>query len=83
MASLTIRNLDDNVKAALRLRAAQHGRSMEEEARQVLRQSLEPVALGGCLAERIGRRFAGLDTEGLHVLPCRPSPVVPQVDEGC
>lgn len=40
MASLTIRNLDDNVKALLRLRAAQHGRSMEEEARQILRQTL-------------------------------------------
>jgi antitoxin FitA len=83
MASLTIRNLDDNVKAALRLRAAQHGRSMEEEALHILQQSLEPVALGGCLAERIGRRFAGLDAEGLHVPPRRPSPVVPQVNDGC
>jgi len=83
MASLTIRNLDDNVKAALRLRAAQHGRSMEEEVWHILRQSLEPVALGGYLAERIGRRFAGLDAEGLYVLPCRPSRVAPQVYEGC
>lgn len=83
MASLTIRNLDSKLKAALRLRATQHGRSMEAEARQILRQSLTPVVLAGSLAERIGRRFAGLDAEGLHVPPRRPSPVAPQVDEGC
>jgi plasmid stability protein len=33
MASITIRNLDDDVKQRLRIRAAEHGRSMEEEAR--------------------------------------------------
>jgi phosphopantothenoylcysteine decarboxylase/phosphopantothenate--cysteine ligase len=36
MASLTIRQLDDDVKRRLRLRAARHGRSMEEEARHLL-----------------------------------------------
>jgi plasmid stability protein len=41
MASITIRNLDDPIKRGLRLRAAQHGRSMEEEARQILRAALE------------------------------------------
>ncbi len=41
MASITIRSLDDDLKARLRVRAAQHGRSMEEEARQVLREALE------------------------------------------
>jgi plasmid stability protein len=40
MASLTIRNLDATLKQCLRLRAAQHGRSMEEEARCILRQAL-------------------------------------------
>ena len=40
MASITIRNLDDSLKAALRSRAAAHGRSMEEEARQLLKQAL-------------------------------------------
>jgi plasmid stability protein len=33
MASITIRNLDDTLKRSLRIRAAEHGRSMEEEAR--------------------------------------------------
>lgn len=36
MASLLIRQLDDAVKAKLRVRAASHGRSMEEEAREIL-----------------------------------------------
>lgn len=36
MASLTIRQLDDDIKAKLRIRAAQHGRSMEAEARLIL-----------------------------------------------
>ena len=38
MASITIRNLDDTLKRSLRIRAAEHGRSMEEEAREILRQ---------------------------------------------
>ncbi len=40
MASLTIRNLDDPLKARLRVQAATHGRSMEEEARTILRAAL-------------------------------------------
>ena len=40
MASLTIRNLDDGLKARLRIRAAQHGRSMEEEVRVLLQEAL-------------------------------------------
>src|SRR5258705_10924595 len=37
MASITIRQLDDELKKRLRLRAASHGRSMEDEARVILR----------------------------------------------
>lgn len=40
MATMTIRNLEDDVKARLRVQAAQHGRSMEEEARSILRAAL-------------------------------------------
>ena len=40
MASITIRKLDEGLKKKLRIRAAQHGRSMEEEARQILRAAL-------------------------------------------
>ena len=41
MASITIRRLDESLKARLRIKAAQHGRSMEEEAREILRNSLQ------------------------------------------
>jgi len=40
MASITIRNLDDEVKDRLRMRAAENGRSMEEEARLILREAV-------------------------------------------
>ena len=41
MASITIRNLDDDVKTRLRVRAAEQGRSMEEEARIILREAVD------------------------------------------
>jgi plasmid stability protein len=40
MSVLTIRNIDEPTKAALRLRAARHGVSMEEEARRILRSAV-------------------------------------------
>jgi antitoxin FitA len=42
MANLTIRNLDESLKSRLRIRAATQGRSMEEEARVLLRAALAP-----------------------------------------
>ena len=39
MASLTVRQLDDKLKKLLRLRAARHGRSMEDEVRVILREA--------------------------------------------
>lgn len=59
MATLTVRGLDDELHAQLRMRAARHGRSMEAEAREILRQHLaeaEPTGLGG----RIHARFAAI-----------------------
>lgn len=47
MASLTIRKLDDEVKRRLRLRAAEHGVSVEEEARQILALSVTPPSRDG------------------------------------
>ena len=40
MATMTIRNLDDQLKARLRVQAARHNRSMEDEARDILRAAL-------------------------------------------
>jgi plasmid stability protein len=58
MASMTIRNLEDRVKVRLRIRAAEHGRSMEEEAREILANALaaEPARPGN-LFDSIRRRF--------------------------
>ena len=39
MASLTVRQLDDKLKQKLRLRAARHGRSVEDEVRTILRSA--------------------------------------------
>jgi antitoxin FitA len=47
MASITIRNLGDDLKKRLRLRAAEHGRSMEEEARVILKAGLETKSKTG------------------------------------
>lgn len=60
MASITIRNLDDGVKRQLRIRAAEHGRSMEEEAREILRQAIIAPSGPDNLGEAIHRRFKDL-----------------------
>ena len=41
MASLMVRKIDDRVKARLRVRAARHGRSLEEEVRRILARAAE------------------------------------------
>ncbi|MGC2109645.1 MAG: hypothetical protein WA655_09020 [Candidatus Korobacteraceae bacterium] len=61
MATLTIRQLDEKTKSRLRVRAAHHGRSMEEEAREILRTAVaqaEPEREN--LAQVIRRRFSAL-----------------------
>jgi antitoxin FitA len=61
MASITIRNLDESLKARLRVRAARHGRSMEDEAREIMRQVLaEGDTARRDLASSIRRRFSKL-----------------------
>ena len=74
MAMLTIRKLDDDVKRRLRRRAAKHGCSMEEEARQILRQALSGKTPEKGLASRIHQRVMDT-TGGLELeLPARPQP---------
>lgn len=71
MASLTIRKLDERTKARLRIRAAEHGRSMEEEARSLLRSALgEGGPARGNLADAIRGRFRPLGGVELR-LPAR------------
>jgi plasmid stability protein len=79
MASITIRNLDEQTKAQLRVRAAHHGRSMEEEARNILREAVSGGAVTRRnLAEAIRQRFepfGGCDIE----LPTREAMRKPPV----
>lgn len=58
MASITIRNLDDDIKQRLRVRAAEHGRSMEEEARDILRRVMGAADSPHDLAAAIRARVA-------------------------
>jgi len=78
MASITIRNLEDPLKAQLRIRAAHNGRSMEDEARHILRAALteerQPIMH---LGDAIRRRFApfgGVDMPELDRKPLRDPP---------
>jgi antitoxin FitA len=74
MATLTIRQLDEKTKTRLRVRAAHHGRSMEEEARDILRSALasaQPASRN--LAESIRRRFAPLG--GVELELPEPDPI--------
>ena len=71
MASITIRKLDEQTKARLRVRAAHRQRSMEDEARNILRAALaEEESTPRNLAEAIRRRFRPLGGVDLH-LPVR------------
>ena len=70
MATLTIRNLEDPLKRQLRLRAAARNRSMEEEARQILRAALmEVTAPEPDLVSRIRGRFANVGDVELPIAP--------------
>lgn len=73
MPTLTIRDLDETLKRSLRVRAASRNRSMEEEARQILRAALlDEPAPDMDLASRIRQRFAGLGDVTLPVPPRDP-----------
>lgn len=69
MATLTIRDLDDDVKARLRVRAAQHGRSMEAEARELLAAALPGPPAPQRLGSRIHELFADIGGIQLGVPP--------------
>lgn len=65
MAMLTVRNLPDEVHRALRVQAAQHGRSTEAEVRALLEEAVKPqgrLKLGSLLAN-IGQQVRLTDEE--------------------
>ena len=73
MASMTIRNLDEGLKQRLLIRAATHGRSMEDEARDILRTARaasEPMARN--LADAIRTRLLSVGGIELDIPPREP-----------
>ena len=80
MASITIRNLDDGVKARLRVRAADHGRSVEDEARHILREAVERRVGPTDLAAAIRNRFLPLGGVELQAPRREPAPEPPALE---
>ncbi|MCY4507269.1 MAG: plasmid stabilization protein [Acidobacteria bacterium] len=78
MASITIRNLDDDVKSRLRKRAAGNGRSMEEEARLILAPAVEREAVParglGTAIHDLFKPFGGVELEMPPREPMREPP---------
>ncbi|MGI9063355.1 MAG: FitA-like ribbon-helix-helix domain-containing protein [Pseudonocardiaceae bacterium] len=80
MATLTVRGLDDETHARLRVRAAQHGRSMAAEVRAILHELLPSPPPARGLGSRIHARFAAIGGAELE-LPARvEAPRAPDLD---
>jgi plasmid stability protein len=73
MASITVRDLDPELKEQIRVRAAHHGRSMEEEVRVILREAVERTAAEVArLGDSIHGRFRALGGIELELPPREP-----------
>jgi len=72
VAVLTIRNMDDTIKSALRVQAAQRGVSMEEEARCILRDALTRASSPMPMGQRLLRRFAAVASDDFSLPPRQP-----------
>ncbi len=79
MAQIVVRNLDDDVKAKLQKRAKRHGRSTEQEVREILRNAVKDDAASRTgLGSRIAARFAKIGLkEGEEIPELRGYPVQP------
>ncbi len=80
MASITIRNLDDNVKTRLRVQATDNGRSMEEEARLILRDAVGCKPSSRNLASIIRAHFGPANGVDLGLPPRDPGREPPSFD---
>jgi len=80
VASIIIRNLDESIKRRLRIRAAEHGRSMEEEARHILRQVVGEGHPVHNLAASIRDRVAPMGGVDLDLSPREPMREPPAFD---
>ena len=74
MAMLTIRNIDDSLKSQLRIRAAQHGCSMEEEVRRILQHAVSPQTAQKGFGTRVHQRVVAMSGGFELPLPSRSLP---------
>jgi plasmid stability protein len=75
VAAITVRDLDDEVAAQLKVRAARHGRSMEAEARAILTDAVTAAEdRRPNLAQAARERFAALKGVELEIPPRRDLP---------
>ena len=82
MASITIRRLDDAIKEQLRVRASRHGRSMEEEVREILRMALaRKERTESNWVAAIRRRIAAVGGVELPIPPREPMREPPDFGE--
>ena len=76
MASITVRNLEESTKRKLKMRAAENGRSMEQEAREILKTALtqnpQKPKTGADLVKRIRAIWEPLGGVELEPLPREP-----------
>lgn len=80
MAVLTIRNIEDSVKERLRVRAAMHGHSMEEEARVILKRAVDGID-GAGLWTLSRQLFEGGDGIELDLPPRDGDRAAPDLDD--
>lgn len=80
MATITIRNLEDDVKTRLRVRAAGHGHSMEEEVRQILRRAVGRQENSRDLLSIVRSHFGPANGVDLELPPREPAREPPSFD---
>jgi plasmid stability protein len=81
MSSITVRNLDESVKNSLRVRAARHGWSMEQEVRQILQKIVAPEQTADVsFSERVNSRFSKLQVQSLPIPARQIARTAPAID---
>ncbi len=84
MASITIRKLDEGLKQRLRVRAAERGHSMEQEARNILQAALaQPIQTNDDLVRSIREKveaIGGIEPDELELPPRGPMREPPRFD---
>jgi len=81
MATLTVRELDEDVKARLRVRAAKHGRSMEAEVRAILTDAVADPSPQFGLGSRLGARAMDLQFVDVDIPDRSETPRAASLDE--